>query len=146
MTPRRSGICPTCRIPRRLRTDGTLGEHRQILADGYSRGGSCPSVGDKPDCCVGEQLRGDPNALHSFDCQVYQRMSEQFIEQFRKQRLATRSIALPLSRLPLYARVIRTSNGLPRLELIDPRRVTVAPNGRDIIIAWDPTADRQETP
>lgn len=46
--PRLKGICPVCDGRYRIKADGTIGAHRQIARNGYSRLGRCPGVDREP--------------------------------------------------------------------------------------------------
>lgn len=69
------GICPACQRDVHLLGDGTIGTHRRLYANGYTRGPYCGGKGMEPDCCVGESANGVPNALHDPECPVYLRDS-----------------------------------------------------------------------
>lgn len=43
------GTCPACQRPDiHLRADGTIGSHRRLYPNGYTRGGHCAGIGQHP--------------------------------------------------------------------------------------------------
>lgn len=48
MTPRQRGVCPVCSGEYHVKADDTMGAHKRLAANGYSRLGSCPGVDQPP--------------------------------------------------------------------------------------------------